>query len=328
MKYSNNALNILTLKTFKGIGDAWINKNIKNNLNDDEIINMLKNSHECKEPTSEKIFFDRKKRIENKILQLSENCDGVVSLGDEKFPSHRGIVKPADIPTAIFYKGDLNLLSFNNTNASVIGLLNPDPETETDERKIVYALVKENINIISGLAIGCDGIAHHEALCAGGKTVAILPSSLNNILPRQHITLARKIIENRGLIISEYYDNHTTSMELSGRYIRRDRLQALYSDIVILAASYAEDSIDHTAQKKLDSGSRHALKNAKDYGIRRGVIYDAAKNVHNPKYDLNRKIISETHAPIIFNPNQIELSITTFKANKCAPIFRQQKSLL
>lgn len=76
-------------------------------------------------------------------------------------------------------------------------------------------------------------------------------------------------------------------MELSSRYQERDRLQALYSNSIVLAASYAKNDIGN------DSGSRLAMGYAKDYLIPRVVIYDEESDSNNPKYDLNRQIIGE-----------------------------------
>lgn len=54
IKYTENALNILVTKTFKGIGRAWIVKNLKGNESVDEIIQLLNN----KSNQSHKITFE------------------------------------------------------------------------------------------------------------------------------------------------------------------------------------------------------------------------------------------------------------------------------
>jgi DNA processing protein len=58
--------------------------------------------------------------------------------------------------------------------------------------------------IISGLALGVDGIAHTACLDAGGITVAVLANGLDSIYPASHTALARRIVEQGGTIISEY----------------------------------------------------------------------------------------------------------------------------
>lgn len=65
--------------------------------------------------------------------------------------------------------------------------MNPEGNIEEREREIVDKFVKAGATIISGLALGCDSISHRQALDSNGKTVAILPSPLSNILPKAKI---------------------------------------------------------------------------------------------------------------------------------------------
>ena len=73
-------------------------------------------------------------------------------------------------------------------------------------KKITYNLAKElseqNIVIISGLALGIDSYAHTGTV--QGRTIAVLGSGIDNIYPKENLELARKIIKNKGCIISEY----------------------------------------------------------------------------------------------------------------------------
>ena len=58
------------------------------------------------------------------------------------------------------------------SDISVIGLLNPDEKIEDRERRIVEEIAKRDITVVSGLAFGCDSIAHQQAMNSG-KTIAI-----------------------------------------------------------------------------------------------------------------------------------------------------------
>ena len=84
------------------------------------------------------------------------------------------------------------------------------------------------------------------------------------------------------------------------RFIVRDRLQALFSDAVLLAASYAPNNQGN------DSGSRHAMGKAKDYGIKRAVIYNEQKHKSIPMYDLNRQILLEDRSVIRIDSANME----------------------
>ena len=199
----------------------------------------------------------------------------------------RGSVKSADKPFALFYKGDICLLSKDNLNVAVIGVLNPDDKIELTERMVTSEILKHKATIVSGLALGCDSIAHKTALEKGEKTIAILPSTLDNILPKENIELAEQIVEEGGLLISEYYEMPKSRNDMISRFVVRDRLQALFSNAVLLAASYAPNNLGN------DCGSRHAMEKAKAYGIKRGVIYNDSKKKEKKKYDLKRQMRAE-----------------------------------
>ena len=284
MKYSENALNILTVRSFPQKGPAWIDKN----LHGDETLSVLYQLLE----TNEYEFMMKRDRIESAINQLGNSIDGLVAIGDVDFPSMRGVVKPADKPFALFYKGNISLLSKGNLNVAVIGVLNPDDKIELTESMVTTEILKHNATIISGLALGCDSIAHKTALERGGKTIAILPSTLDNISPKENIELAERIVEEGGLLISEYYEAPKSRNDMISRFVVRDRLQALFSDAVLLAASYAPNNLGN------DCGSRHAMEKAKVYGIKRGVIYNESKHHNIAMYDLNRQILAEDRSVI------------------------------
>lgn len=291
MKYTNNALNILIAKTYKGIGKAWIVKNVKGHESDEQLLALINGSLKDQIVTLDELIV-RKKKCADFLEKMSGFADGVTVWGDPDFPPSRGNVKNSEQPVTLFYRGNLDLLQSSSQNIAVIGVLSPDPHTETKERQLVTHLVKAGVCVVSGLAQGCDAIAHDQTLNCHGKTVAILPSPLSNILPAVNKPLANKIVASGGLLLSEYYDEPKAKMELNGRYQERDRLQAMFSDAIILASSYAKNDLGN------DSGSRLAMGYALAYGIQRAVMYDEHEDANNPKYDLNRQILAEPDKPL------------------------------
>lgn len=318
MKYTENALNILTTKSYKGIGNAWIVKNLDGNESVETIVSLL-NKVIKGEPTSKEEFERLRNDFKNKLIEkLTGFCDGFVALGDDDFPRYRGKVKDSEKPIFLFYKGNIDLLNPQNKNVTVIGLLNPEGDIEERERKIVAEFVKKGATIVSGLAFGCDSISHQQALDSNGRTVAILPSPLNNILPTRNKGLAFKIVEEGGLLITEYGNDFKNPMELSSRYKDRDRLQALFCDTIVLAASYSPESAKRWGLfgQKLDSGARLAMGFAKDYGIPRAVMYDEPKDAKNPMFDLNRDIMAEEKDVIVITQENYEETVNNITQNK------------
>lgn len=304
MHISDNALNVLAAKTYKGIGRAWIVRHLRGNETANKIVTFLNQDAKNDRPVTQEDFESVKEGIRSSLRGLAGVSDGVVAIGDEDFPSCRGDVKSSERPVALFYRGNLGLLARKSRNVAVIGLLNPDKVTELLESDFVSTLVGRGATIVSGLALGCDTAAHKQTLRSGGKTVAMLPSPLDDILPSANRGLAEEIVKSDGLLVTEYYEKAKSRMELSGRYQERDRLQALFSDCVVLAASYAKNDLGN------DSGSRLAMGYASSYSIARAVMYDPATDAGNPKYDLNRQVLSEPGEIVVINRGNMDSAAT------------------
>ena len=197
--------------------------------------------------------------------ELKDKGINVISLFDENFPSTNVKLKNSERPFFFAYRGDITLLNNVDKNVAVIGVLTPTNEIVEREQKVVKSLIEKGYNIVSGLAKGCDTVAHIESIKNNAKTIAFLPSTLENIYPKENIRLTNKIIENGGLIISEYVNEPKNKYESVKRFIERDRLKVLYSKAVVLIASFRKG--------EGDSGSRHAFEKAKEYGKKRLVMY-------------------------------------------------------
>ncbi len=279
MLVSENALNALTACEYRGIGRAWANRNLRGGESAATVVSRIAE----KDSSVTVSDFETKKRgIRREIEALGASIDGVVGLGDAEFPVIQNGVKDGDRPIALFYRGDIGLIKTCANNVAVIGLLDPSEQIETDERSVVRALVAAGKCIVSGLAHGCDAVGHRETLACGGKTVAFLSSPLNDINPPANRPLAEEIVAKGGLLVSEYFRGVRSKREFIGRYAERDRLQALFAESVVLAASYAQYDYGR------DSGSRFAMGKAADYGVPRYAIYDAARDAANPMFNLSR----------------------------------------
>lgn len=228
-----------------------------------------------------------------KEIETNTALDGVICIFDQDFPFINPTVKAkGDRPYLLFYKGDISLLHHLNNNVAVIGHTSPSENIQKRERKIVSQLVKEEQVIVSGLAKGCDVIAHEECMRLGGKTIAILPSPINEVLPKEHTKQAKQIVETGGLLISEYYTSPSNPrFEMTKRYIERDRLQAMFAKVVILIASYAV--------KKGDSGARHAMNKALKYKHQTCVMYDEKQDSHVDEMELNKQFVEASSVKVL-----------------------------
>lgn len=215
---------------------------------------------------------------------MNEGFD-IVCCFDNDFPAIDKSVPKNDKPFLFIYKGNLNLLKDISKNVAVVGVLTPDEDITLRENNIVTRLIENDICIVSGLARGCDSIAHKVCLENGGKTVAFLPSTINSIYPAENTSLANSIVENGGLIITEYATESQNYKENIARLIERDRLQAMFANSIVLIASYRKGDGD--------SGSRHAMLKAKRYNRKRLVMYNKSTDKGSPLFGLNEDMIKD-----------------------------------
>ncbi len=283
MLISDNVLNVLAACEYRGIGKAWINKNLRGGESIAQIVGLIVD----KDVSADVEGFERRRvAIKAEISALGDAIDGVVAIGDADFPDIQQGVTDGDRPIALFYKGDISLIKKAAGNVAVIGLLTPSWQIEDDEREVVRKLVRQGKCIVSGLALGCDTISHRETLDCGGKTVAFLSSPLAEVNPPSNRPLADEIVANGGLLVSEYFRRVHSKREFIGRYAERDRLQAMFAEAVVLAASYSQKDYGK------DSGSRFAMGKAIEYGVPRYVIYDSKRDSANPMFNLSREAIA------------------------------------
>src|SRR5437899_10973657 len=66
---------------------------------------------------------------------------------------------------------------------AIVGTRKLTPYAQTVTYQIAIELARAGYIIVSGLALGIDGIAHQADLDAGGKTVALLSLALDKIYP-------------------------------------------------------------------------------------------------------------------------------------------------
>ncbi|NLI94402.1 MAG: DNA-protecting protein DprA [Erysipelotrichaceae bacterium] len=148
----------------------------------------------------------RKKEIvdknEVKAVVHNINCK-YLTIVDKNYPeAFRNMYRP---PLVIFYYGDISLIEEQNIIA-VVGTRKPSDYGKKHTRIITSELTEAGYVIVSGMAKGIDTLAHETCLNKNGKTVAVLGSGINNPYPKRNALLYQSIINNGGLILSEYPD--------------------------------------------------------------------------------------------------------------------------
>ena len=136
-------------------------------------------------------------------------------------------------PFVLFYYGDLSLLSNPYKNAAVVGSRECTDYGQEMTKQIVGEVAKK-YNIVSGMAIGIDTVAHQTAIEAGGKTIAVLGSGIDFCYPVRNRRLYEKLKKNH-LVVSEYPG---TVIPEPVNFPRRNRIIAMVSRGLIVTEAH------------------------------------------------------------------------------------------
>lgn len=212
------------LKYFNSLESAWKadvfelkNAGIENNV--------------LEELTELKRKFDPEKELEN----LEKQGIRVLTIKDEEYPKLLSeIFSP---PWLLYIRGEIK--KEDEFALSVVGTRKMTDYGKQVTEEIAYDLAKSGITIISGLASGIDTCAHKSSLEAGGRTIAVLGSGIDDksIFPQSNLALASKI-ERLGAIISEYPPGYPS---LRQNFPARNRIVAGLS-LGVLVTEAPEDS--------------------------------------------------------------------------------------
>ncbi len=153
----------------------------------------------------------------------------VITIEDKKYPELlRKIGKEA--PEKLYYKGDWSEDIFENCLV-VVGSRHLTSYGRKMTEQLVTEIAAAGVTIISGFMYGGDEAAHKAAVEAGGRTIAVMPCGIDIIHPAYQEELYNKILENKGLIISEFEGMMPPSV---WTYPRRNRIVAGLSKAVLI----------------------------------------------------------------------------------------------
>ncbi len=150
-------------------------------------------------------------------------------------------------PFALFIKGEI---PGEGPTVSIIGSRECSEYGRSVARYFGRELAKAKVSIVSGMAMGIDGIAQLSALKAGGKSYGILGCGVEQCYPRGNYPLYRELQENGGLI-SEYGPGSSAA---AWHFPARNRIISALSDIVLVIEARAKSGTGITVDMALDQG--------------------------------------------------------------------------
>ena len=137
--------------------------------------------------------------------------------GEDDYPKRLDSIP--NPPFALYVKGSIKSAE-NEYSTAVVGTRNMSEYGMRMAYKISYELAAAGAVIVSGMALGVDGVAAVGALEAGGDTIAVLGCGLDKIYPPAHRRLMG-IIAERGALVSEYAPG---TPPMSGNFPLRNRI--------------------------------------------------------------------------------------------------------
>jgi DNA processing protein len=151
-----------------------------------------------------------------------------ITIKNKQYP--KNLKKINDPPETIYYKGNFSKEIFKNCLA-VVGTRKITEYGRRVVERVVAEIAGSGITIVSGFMYGVDITSHRTALDVGGKTIAVMPCGIEKIHPSYQKKTYEEILNNNGLIISEWSGVYPPA---KWTYPHRNRIVAGLSDATLI----------------------------------------------------------------------------------------------
>lgn len=265
---------MLALSMLSGVGPATLRRVVSQCLESAPIVELTQRVPAIAKALVVPSAWERAQELAQEQCDAAQKAGAyIISALDEGYPALLSATK--DDPFILFVKG--TLFQTPEKSVAIIGTRQPTKHGEMITRRITDFFCSQRWSVVSGLALGCDGIAHRAAIEAGGHTVAVLAHGLQTVSPSQHRKLAEEILSSGGALVSEYRFGQGA---MPNQFVKRDRTQAGLSRGVVMI------------QSDLKGGSLHASRAALDYERWLAVPYPTAadQQANEPKIQANLMI--------------------------------------
>lgn len=163
-----------------------------------------------------------------------------VPFGDSLLPMQLWSI--GDPPFVMYVRGRTECL-LDMPTVAIIGTRKPTDYGQKTGHRFASRCADAGVTVVSGLAIGCDTVAHKGCLDAGGHTVAVMAHGLDTVSPVRNRELAAQIVDEGGCLVGEYPPG---TEPRANQYVERDRLQSALSRAVIVVETDVKGGTMHT----------------------------------------------------------------------------------
>lgn len=158
-------------------------------------------------------------------------------------------VEAKNAPRMLFICGNKGLLKIS-PKVSIVGSRKASEDGLKRAALLSRILVEHGMLIVSGLAEGIDTAAHTAAIEAGGKTIAVLGTSLSEFYPAKNRELQERIMREH-LAVSQFVVGTPSK---PGNFPMRNRTMALVSDATVIVEAKDNSGSLHQGWEALRLG--------------------------------------------------------------------------
>lgn len=170
-------------------------------------------------------------------------------LGPEQLLGPLNEVESKNAPRSLFVAGDRSLLQ-GGLRVSIVGSRKSSARGLADARALAEAFARRRAVVVSGLAEGIDTAAHEGAIAAGGRTIAVLGTSLGEYFPAKNRALQDLIMRDH-LAVSQFAQGVPSQR---GNFPMRNRTMALLSDATVIVEAGDKSGSLHQGWEALRLG--------------------------------------------------------------------------
>jgi len=201
------------------------------------------------------------------IINATKTCGSeIVTYDDCLYPQQ--LKQIYDPPLVLFVKGNAALL--NNLQIAIVGSRTASINGRETAFEIAQQLATQGVVITSGLALGIDAAAHRGSLKTSTGTVAVVATGLDKVYPARHKLLAKDIVANQGVMVSEFLPSTSPK---AGHFPKRNRIiSGLSKGVLVVEAALKSGSLI-TARCALE-------QNREVFAVPSGINNPQAKGCH------------------------------------------------
>ena len=184
------------------------------------------------------------------LAQLQKYNVWFLTIHDPSYPSQLKQIQ--DAPFCLYGRGDRALFHFaEDSFIGVVGTRKPTPYGQQVAKLCGETYGRDDIVVVSGMALGIDAITQRSAIANGGRTIAVLGTDITHPYPRENIDLYEEIIHTKGIVISEHPPGY--QIEKSMFRLRNRIIVGLSQAIVVVEGGEQSGSLI-TARYAADNG--------------------------------------------------------------------------